>query len=121
MRKKHLQISVAVAIVFAMIFTATYLLRPESAIASGCGPCLGPERTASGSGTGSNCSEAQDAAYQDALINAFVDAPECVPCDHYQGITSCYAIDPGGGYGSSTTIHYKCRTCDLGPEEPFIP
>jgi len=97
-------------------------LSVEHAKASGdeCGPCGGPVQTATGGGSGNNCSQALDEAYDDALTKAYSGGAACSPCQVTNGYQSCSLPScypgpcPPGSYRATWTLNYKCETCDPG-------
>ncbi len=108
----------------ALAATLCLTLVGGSAKASGpeCGPCGGPRNTVSGHGTGSDCSQALDNAYDDAVLKAHQGGPSCAPCQLSNGPLACYAIDSWpqpGGYGATWTLYYHCQSCD--PGGPSVP
>ncbi len=81
------------------------------AAAGDCGPCLGPQQTVTGHGSGSDCAQALDAARRDAYVQAFEDAPACTPCQITAGPRGCFVAAGGGYYVGAWTLHYDCKTC----------
>ena len=115
--KRSTRISMILALTLVAVVAGGFFVTLP---AGPCGPCGGPLKTASGHGSGSSCGAALDAAYQEALLEAYADAPSCVPCQITTGPASCYAIDawpPTGQYGASQTLYYKCRSCSFDPPE----
>ncbi len=125
MKRKTLAFLILGAAVLAVL-AAGSLLTP-TVDATGCGPCGGATRSVTGHGSGNNCSEALDAAENDAITKSFAGTPSCFPCQTFSGPQACFTPQcypgpcPPNSYSASFTLNYKCRACDLGPLDPLDP
>ncbi len=112
MKSSKTLIGVAALAVAAILCLA---LAGESAKAQGseCGSCNGRLNSVTGSGTGTNCSQALANAHDDALDQAYDGDPSCWPCQISNGSQACYAIDsipPTNLVGATWTLYYRCET-----------
>jgi hypothetical protein len=124
MKRKTLTLLLVGAAALAVLAGGS-LLTPTVDASGGCGPCGGATRSVTGNGSGNNCSEALDAAEDDAVIKSFAGFPTCSPCQTSTGIQhcampSCYPGPcPPNSYNASSTLYYKCQACDIGPLDPL--
>ena len=114
------------AVIVAAMINSTLLMTPAGA--AGCGPCTGSIRSAEGNGSDTNVTLAYNEAYQDALLEAWDDAPACVPCqinvsNVVWGVStpSCSgpAPFPKPFYTVNLTLEYLCQSCSI--EDPDTP
>lgn len=119
MKKRRTLLVAAVLIAGALVLVGLYPAAPVEA-GGECGSCTGSTRTASGSARASSCSEALGLAYLDALGQAWSGAPACSPCQIATTSQNCSIYDcypgpcPGGSYGATWNLSFKCESCSPG-------
>jgi hypothetical protein len=98
--------------------SAFLVTMPADAI-GGCTGCIGPTYQTSTSATAATCSEAHSQSLALAFINAYDSPPGCVPCGTFE-LSHC-TIFPGVSCTCYTTLDYKCKYCNIGPDVPPVP
>lgn len=105
----------AVAAATAVLVLGQVLL-PTDADGMSCTSCSGPLRSASGSGSGSTCAQALNAALANAIGHAAGNPSGCIPCAITQTQAHCSdAIQwPSLTRSATTSITYRCESCSTG-------